>query len=330
MNTLLTARPGESFVVVTRTIHAPRELVFNTVTDPTLLPQWWGPRRFTTSVIRMAVMAGGTWRFLQRDQDGKEYGFHGIYHEVTFPERLVYTMEYEGTSGHVSLNTDEFAEEGGDTIMTSTTLFESVEQRDQKLQWGMADGASEITDRLNELLTGQQVEERKGTSMDMEMKAKKEQDQECITITRTINAPREEVWKLWTDPEQYMCWWGPKDFTSPYARFDLRPGGKYLSCMRGPDGKEYWDTGIYEEISAPKKLVYTDSFADEKGNIVPPSYYDMGSDEPVEMSVQVTLDDIGGKTMLILEHCGVIDGEFLDQAKEGWNQSLDKLEHCLV
>ena len=329
MNTEFTAEPGKPFVVVTRTIHAPREVVFKTVADPTLIPHWWGPRRLATIVVRMAVINGGSWRFLQRDHEGKEYGFHGVYHEVIYPERLVYTMEYEGTPGHVSLNTDEFTENDGTTIMTSTTLFETVEERDQKLSWGMEEGAREITNRLNELLIGNKVEESMGTIMDMEMKAMKKQDQECITITRTINAPREEVWKLWTDPKQYMCWWGPKDFTSPYAKFDLRQGGKYLSCMRGPDGKEYWDTGTYEEISAPKKLVYTDSFADEKGNIVPPSYYGMGSDEPVEMSVQLTLDDIGGKTMLILEHCGMGDGEMLDQAKEGWNQSLDKMEQCV-
>ena len=156
-----------------------------------------------------------------------------------------------------------------------------------------------------------------------------EENGECLTITRTFDAPREQVWERWTDPSLYMCWWGPKDFTSPYARFDLRPGGKYLSCMRGPDGKEYWDTGHYEQIDDLKRIVYTDSFADENGNVVPPSFYGMGGDQPVEMAVEVSLEDIGGKTRMTLEHCGLPGGEMIEQAKAGWNQSFDKLADCL-
>ena len=152
---------------------------------------------------------------------------------------------------------------------------------------------------------------------------------ECITLTRTFDAPCEQVWERWTDPNQYMCCWGPKDFTSPYAKFDLRPGGKYLSCMRGPDRKEYWDTGKYEEIDKLKRIVYTDSFADANGNIVPPLYYGMLGDQPIEMAVQVNLEDMGDKTRMILEHCGLPGGEMNEQANAGWNQSFDKLAECL-
>jgi uncharacterized protein YndB with AHSA1/START domain len=151
----------------------------------------------------------------------------------------------------------------------------------------------------------------------------------CITITRELDAPRELVWDLWTDPNQYMCWWGPKDFTSPYARFDLHMGGKDLSCMRGQDGKEYWDAGTYEEINEPSRIVYTDTFADQNGNVVPASYYGLGPDKPLELAVEVTLENIGGKTRLIVEQCGLPEGEMVDQAREGWNQSFDKLARCL-
>src|SRR4030066_614634 len=148
----ITAPPGRQEVIVTRMIHAPRELVFKTVTDPILVPQWWGPRRFSTKVHKMVVIPGGIWRFLQRDQEGKEYGFHGVYHDVVIPERLVYTMEYEGMPRHVTLYVDTFEDDKGKTIMTSTTIFESVEDRDQMLKWGMEDGTTETTNRLNELL----------------------------------------------------------------------------------------------------------------------------------------------------------------------------------
>jgi uncharacterized protein YndB with AHSA1/START domain len=154
-NTVITAAPGTQVVIATRTINAPRELVFKTVSDPLLVPRWWGPRRLTTRVHKMVLMPGGSWRFLQWDSEGKEYGFHGVYHDVIIPERLVYTMEYEGMPGHVTLNIDQFDEKDGITIMNSTTIFQSVEDRDQMLQWGMEEGTTETTNRLNELLANE-------------------------------------------------------------------------------------------------------------------------------------------------------------------------------
>jgi uncharacterized protein YndB with AHSA1/START domain len=156
-----------------------------------------------------------------------------------------------------------------------------------------------------------------------------EENGKSITITRVFNAPRELVWQRWIDPDQYMCWWGPKDFTALYAKFDLRPGGKYLYCMRDPDGKEYWGTGIYKEIIEQNRLVYTDSFADEHGNVVPSSYYGLGSDLPMEMEVELTLEDLDGKTRMTLEHCGIPEGDIAEQTKASWNESLDKLAECL-
>jgi len=150
-----------------------------------------------------------------------------------------------------------------------------------------------------------------------------------LTITRIFDAPRERVWQYWTESELYSCWWGPKDFTAPYTHIDLRVGGKYLYCMRSPDGKDYWGTGTYTEISEPNHIVYTDSFSDEHGNVVPASYYSMVGDMPLEMVVEVTLEDVGGKTRMTLEHCGMPAGEMSEQAKEGWNQSFDKLAECL-
>jgi uncharacterized protein YndB with AHSA1/START domain len=323
-NTEFIALPGRQEVIVTRMIHAPREVVFKTVTDPLLVPRWWGPRRLTTTVHKMTVMPGGMWRFLQRDKEGKEFGFHGVYHDVIIPERLVYTMEYEGMPGHATFIIDDFIDKNGMTIMISKTIFQSIEDRDQMIQWQMEEGSTEITDRLNELLAKDDNQNRKEATM-----THQEGNGKSISISRVFNAPRERVWQRWTDPEQYMCWWGPKDFTAPYAKFDLRPGGKYLYCMRGPDGKEYWGTGIYKEIIEKNRLVYTDSFADEYGNVVASSYYGLGSDLPMEMEVELTLEDLDGKTRMTLEHCGIPDGEMAEQTKAGWNESFDKLAECL-
>jgi uncharacterized protein YndB with AHSA1/START domain len=320
----INAPPSSPEVVITQTIYAPREVVYKTVTDPLQIPKWWGPARFQTRVINMVVMPGGTWRFLQRDEQGKEYGFHGVYHDVRIPERLVYTSEYEGVPDHVTLYTEEFREQDGKTIIITKIMFPSVEGRDQMLQWGMEEGTAAMTNRLNELLAPMSMPGRMEATME-----KQEGTDGCITITRIFDAPREKIWAQWTEPMQYKCWWGPKDFTSPYANLEVRRGGKFLVSMQAPDGKQFWDTGKYEEVIENQRLVYTDTFADEKGNVVPASYYGMGSDKPLDMEVEVTLEDIGGKTRMILEQCGLPEGDLLDNARQGWNQSLDKLAGCL-
>jgi uncharacterized protein YndB with AHSA1/START domain len=150
-----------------------------------------------------------------------------------------------------------------------------------------------------------------------------------LVITRIFDAPRERVWKAWSEPEQMMKWWGPKVFTAPVCKIDFRVGGKYLFCMRDPKGKDYWSTGVFKEIVPPEKIVWTDSFADEKGNPVPASHYGMGDDFPSEMTVTFTFEDMNGKTKLRLVHAGMPGGEQGKMANQGWNESLDKLAAIL-
>ena len=101
-----------------------------------------------------------------------------------------------------------------------------------------------------------------------------------LFITRIFDSPRESVWKAWTDPDPMKRWWGPKGFTSPYCNVDLRVGGKFLYCMRSPEGKDYWNTGSYHEIIPQERIVFSNSFADEKGNVVPATQYGMSADFP--------------------------------------------------
>lgn len=144
--------PSDREIVMTRLFDAPRELVFKAYTDPKLIPQWWGLRSLTTTVDKMDVRPGGVWRFVQRDSDGNEDGFHGVYREIASPERLVYTFEWEGMPGHVSVETVTFDEDDGKTKVTATSVFDSMEDRDGMLQSGMEAGAVETWDRLAELL----------------------------------------------------------------------------------------------------------------------------------------------------------------------------------
>jgi uncharacterized protein YndB with AHSA1/START domain len=150
-----------------------------------------------------------------------------------------------------------------------------------------------------------------------------------LVITRIFDAPRELVWKAWTDPEHMKRWWGPEHFTAPACKIDLRVGGKYHFCMRAPDGKEYWNTGEYLEIAPPARLVYSDKFADEKGNVVPASYYGMPGDWPEQRVVTVTLEEHQGKTRMTMKQVGFPAGIMTEMANAGWNGSFDKLAAAL-
>ena len=149
-----------------------------------------------------------------------------------------------------------------------------------------------------------------------------------LVITRIFDAPRELVWKAWTDPEHLMRWWGPKDFTSPSCKMDFRVGGKFIFCMRSKNGNNIWSTGIYKEIIPYERIIFTDCFADEKGNVVPATHYGMSGDIPLEMKITITFEEYEGKTKMTVKHAGLPAGEF-EGANIGWNESLDKLADTL-
>jgi uncharacterized protein YndB with AHSA1/START domain len=151
-----------------------------------------------------------------------------------------------------------------------------------------------------------------------------------VTITRIFDAPRSLVWKAWTDPELLKRWWGPKFFTAPVIKADLRVGGNYLYAMRSPDDKDFWSTGTYREIVPFERIVVTDSFADEKGRIVPASYYGMAGDFPLEAKVTSIFEEKKGKTRFTLQYEITPPKEMLDPMIAGWNESFDKLEKVLA
>jgi len=150
--TKITAEPGSLLVAMEREFDAPRDLVFKAHMDPELLVQWLGPRRLTMTVDRYDVRDGGTWRYIHRDTDGTEHGFHGVFHGQPTPDTAVQTFEYEGYPGHVSLDTAVFEDRGDKTLVRINTVFQSVEDRDGMIASGMESGMNEGYERLDELL----------------------------------------------------------------------------------------------------------------------------------------------------------------------------------
>jgi len=143
---------------LTRVFDAPRELLFKTMIDPNLIPRWWGPRRYSTVVDKMDVRVGGKWRYANRASDGQEFWFNGEYREITPPERIVQTFEFEPMAGHISVDTATFEDLGdGRTLFRSRSLFQSKEDLDGMLSSGMESGAKETYDRLAEILAEKQA-----------------------------------------------------------------------------------------------------------------------------------------------------------------------------
>lgn len=149
---------------------------------------------------------------------------------------------------------------------------------------------------------------------------------ERMVITRVFDAPREVVWKAWTDPKYVMQWWGPKGFTAPVCRMDVRVGGKSVYCMKSPEGKEFWNGVEYHEVVPYEKIVSSMYFSDAEGNKIEPAELGMEY-EAIEGAFDVTLfEDLGdGRTKLTY-----IGNEPMQSAKEsgqleGWNQIFDKL-----
>lgn len=153
--TKITAEPEKQEMFITREFDAPRELVFRAFTDPELFVQWMGPHDFTMKLELFEPVSGGRWRFIHMDQEGNEYAFHGVHHDVTAPERIIQTFEYEGLpeSGHVILETMRLEElPNGRTRFVGQSVFQSVADRDGMIQSGMEQGLNEGYEKLDALL----------------------------------------------------------------------------------------------------------------------------------------------------------------------------------
>ena len=147
--------------------------------------------------------------------------------------------------------------------------------------------------------------------------------EDAVVIERTFGAAVDLIWQMWTQPEHFKKWYGPKGFTVPVAEMDMRVGGKRLICMVSPDGSmKMWTTGEYTEIVPNERLVYTESPADENGNVVSPSAMGMPEGYPATTEVTVLLADLGGRTKMVMTHAGVPASS---GAGGGWTQAFDKL-----
>lgn len=297
-------------IATTRVFDAPRQLVFDTWTDPKHISNWWGPRGFTTTTRKMDVRPGGEWLFVMHGPDGTDYPNEIVYLEVVRPERLVYT---HGPAPVFDV-TVTFEEAGGKTKMTMRSVFASAEIRNQvDEEFGAVEGMHQTLDRLEEELA------KKG----------------AFTISRAFAAPRDLLFEVWTKCEHLSHWWGPKGFTVSSCTNDLRTGGRMHYSMRSPDGEEIWGRWIYREIAPPERLVFLNSFSDPEGGL---TRHPGAPEWPLQMISTITFDERDGGT-LVTVRWAPYDATELERAtfdaghdsmRGGWTGTFDQLGEYLT
>ncbi len=296
--------PSDREIVMSRVFDAPRRLVFEAYTSPQHVPNWLlGPEGWTMPVCEIDLSAGGKWRFMWRHPDGRELDMHGVYREIAPPDRVVFTESW-GSERPETINTVTFSEADGKTTLTITVLCGSKEARDAMVKTGMTHGVSMSFDRLvtvlRRMISGVVVSTHRE-----------------LVITRVFEAPREMVFKAWTDQDRLRQWWGPKNFTTPVCELDPRPGGAIKIHMRGPDGTIYQMLGFVREIVEPERLVLDSYTPDAEGN---PLFKVMNT---------VTFEERGGKTKLTV-HANVTmatpaAAPAMAGMEQGWSETVDRL-----
>ncbi len=150
--TQIDAPAGVPFIDMCREFNAPRDLVYRAYADPELLIQWLGPRRYRMTIERYDLRDGGRWRYIHADDEGHQWGFHGVFHGTPSPDGIVQTFEFEGAPGHVALDQLTLETRGSKTLVRTHSVYQTVQARDSMVAGGMALGVDEGYARLDELL----------------------------------------------------------------------------------------------------------------------------------------------------------------------------------
>lgn len=287
-------------ITITRIVDAPRELVFKACTEAEQLAKWWGPEGFTAPLCESDPRPGGVLKVVMRGPDGVEFPMNALYREVVEPERLVVESTAVGEDGEPVLEavtTITFADLGGNkTEITVNARAEALVPDAAMMLGGMEAGWTQSLQCLDDVLTG---------AVDRQ-----------IVMMRLLQAPRELVFKTFTEEEHVAKWWGPTGFTLTTHEMDVRPGGVWEFTMHGPDGVDYPNTIAYDEVTPPARLHF------------------IHGPEPT-FDVTITFDDFMGMTAatwrMVFDTAEARD-ETIEKynAIEGGNQTADRLVAYLV
>jgi len=239
---------GTEFII-TREYAAPRDLVWLACTDAKQVAQWWGPRGFTAPVCEWDAQPGNKIHVVMRAPNGTRYPMGGEFLEVDPPGRLVTVtgpLDEDGNLKFEFRHVLTLAEENGKTKLTMRSRLQKVTAPDAgRYIGGFEAGMTQSLERLADLVL-------------------EPADRE-IFVTRDFAAPRELVWEALTNPRHVVNWWGPRGFTTTIETMDVRPGGVWQHTMRGPDGVNYPNHSVLQEVVKPERIVYAHGGRRENG-----------------------------------------------------------------
>ena len=301
-------------IVTTRRLRAPRELVWQAWTDPQHLCQWWGPRGFRITTRSIELREGGQWQFVMHGPDGRDFVNHIVFRELRAPDRVV----YDHVSGPTFRVTATFEQDADPdyTRLTMRAVFDSEPgYRTAVHDFGAVEGARQTTERLQELLARQRVAP--------------------FVHQRTVAAPRDRVWRVWTDPQHLLRWSVPKGAKVRSLQATIARGGMLHTAVETPDGKTMWGKWVFREVSPPDCLVFVNSFSDEAaGNTRHP----LSAEWPLELLTTVHFAEVAGGTQITIEwvpldaapsELAVFDAGRTGMSG-GWNNMLDLLAAYLA
>ena len=311
-------------IEVSRLVDAPRDLVFNVLSQAKHIDAFWGPDGFRNETHEMGFFPGGLWRYTMHGPDGKDWPNWIRYKTITPPELITYDHGGEINEPAMFEGCIKLEANGQKTLVTLTLYFPTAEARNATVKFGAVEGGEQNLARLDAYA---QAEAGKGRSS-LENKP--------FIISRTYDAPRELVFECFTKVEHMKHWWGPRGIKVVKPSLDFRPGGMFHYAMQTPDGSLMWGRQIYREITPPSRIVLVNSFSDEAGDI---GRHPGAPDWPAELLTTFTFEEVAsGKTKFtvrweLMDNASDVEREtFLsgfDSMNMGWTGTLDQLSDYL-
>jgi uncharacterized protein YndB with AHSA1/START domain len=303
-------------VIIERTFNAPIETVWKAITNVDDMKQWWS---HLAALESFKPEVGFETQFSIRNNE-KDFLHIWKVTEVAPGKKITFEWKFGGNPGKSSV-TFELSSEGKKTKLKLTHKgLETFlpESNPDFARGNFLMGWTSLASTLKQF-----VEETKEVGV------------EDFVISRTFDAPRELVWKAFTDPEHMRHWWGPKGFTVQFAKMDFRPGGSYHYCMRSLDGHDMWGKFVYREIEAPERIVFINSFSDEKGGL---TRHPMSPTWPLDMLSTITFSEHQGKTTLTIRwsplNATEVERKTFDDGRkgmnQGWSGTFEQLENYLA
>ena len=301
-------------IVIERTYDAPIEAVWKAITDLDQMKQWYMP------ALKSFEPEVGFETQFSIPQEGQDFNHLWKVTEVVPGRTISYTWRYEGYPGDSSVT---FELTPGENKTKLRLTHKGLETFHPEKNPGLARG------------NFYQGWTSLGTLLEQFLETNKDVATQDFIISRVFDAPRELVWKAFTDPEHMKNWWGPKGFTVQTAKMDFRPGGSYHYCMRSPDGHDMWGKFVYREIAAPERIVFINSFSDVAGGL---TRHPMSPTWPLETLSTFTFAEHEGKTRLTIRwspyNATESERKIFEEGRkgmhQGWSGTFEQLENYLA